>query len=160
MTPSNREPINLKDFADIPLQTDDGKPVTLADYVGRRVLLFVFPKADTPGCTTQACGFRDSFPRITEAGAQVLGMSADSPAALARWKAKQKLPYTLLSDLEHRAIDRLGAWGERSMYGRKFQGILRSHFVFEANGMLLTAERKISPKDSIEKGVAVLVQKG
>src|SRR5512144_2821332 len=112
--------MNLRDFAGFALKTDEGKPVTLADFVGKRTLLFVFPRAATPGCTTQACGFRDAFPKIAEAGATVIGISTDQPKALAKWKAKENLPYTLLSDPDHVVTEKLGAWGERSLYGRKF----------------------------------------
>src|ERR1700694_1649091 len=101
----------LKDLAGITVMTDENKPVTLADYVGKRTLLFFFPKAATPRCTTQACGFRDHFPQIKEAGAVVLGISPDSPAELAKWKADEKLPYTLLSDPEHKIAEKFGVWG-------------------------------------------------
>ena len=150
--------MNLQDFASIQLHTDEGKPVTLADFVGKRTLLFIFPKADTPGCTTQACGFRDNFPKITEADAVVLGLSADSPTALAKWKSKMALPYTLLSDPDHQLIATLGAWGERSMYGKKYMGIIRSHLIFDAAGELVDSSIKISPKDSVEKGIAALLK--
>lgn len=150
--------MNLKDFASIQLHTDAGTPITLADFVGKRTILFIFPKADTPGCTTQACGFRDNFPKIAEADAVVLGLSADSPAALAKWKTKQALPYTLLSDPEHQLIATLGAWGERSMYGKTYMGIIRSHLVFDAAGELVDSSIKISPKDSVEKGTAALLK--
>lgn len=151
---------SLKDFAGITLLNDEGKPVSLADFIGKRVLLFIFPHAATPGCTTQACGFRDAFPKIQEGGATAIGISIDEPKALAKWKAKEKLPYTLLSDPEHKVIDRFGAWGERSMYGKKFMGTLRSHFVFNEAGNVESAEVKVSPKDSIEKGVESLLHKG
>jgi peroxiredoxin Q/BCP len=149
---------NLKDFADLPLVTDEGKSVTLADFIGRRVLLFVFPRAATPGCTDQACGFRDAFPKITEAGATVLGISTDKPEALAKWKVKEALPYTLLSDPDHRTIERLGAWGERSMYGKKYMGTLRSHFIFDSDGKAEVMAVKISPKDSVTKGIKTLLK--
>jgi peroxiredoxin Q/BCP len=149
--------LTLKDFADITLHTDEGKPITLADFAGKRLLIFVFPRAATAGCTEQACGFRDAFPKIEAAGATVLGISIDEPKALAKWKVKENLPYTLLSDPEHELIDRLGAWGERSMYGKKFMGTIRSHFVVDEKGKFETSAIKISPKDSIAKGMAALL---
>jgi peroxiredoxin Q/BCP len=152
--------LSLKDFSDVMLLNDEGKPVSLADFAGKRLLIFIFPRAATSGCTVQACGFRDAFPRIEAAGATVIGISTDEPKALAKWKAKEKLPYTLLSDPEHKLIDRLGAWGERSMYGKKFMGTIRSHFVVGEDGGVETAAIKISPKDSIEKGVATLLNEG
>ncbi|HVO43116.1 MAG TPA: peroxiredoxin [Aggregatilineales bacterium] len=149
---------NLKDFTGETLLNDEGKPVSLADFVGKRVLLFVFPRAATPGCTQQACGFRDAFPKIAESRAVVLGLSTDEPKTLAKWKAREKLPYMLLSDPDHKTIDRLGAWGERSLYGKKFMGTIRSHFVFGVDGAAEEAAVKISPKDSVAQGVAALTR--
>lgn len=140
------------------LTSDENKPVSLSDFAGKRVLLFFFPKAGTGGCTEQACGFRDAFPKITEKGAVVIGISPDLPPALAKWKTKEKLPYTLLSDPEHKAIDAYGVWGEKSMYGKKYMGVIRSHFVIDAKGNIEDAQRKVSPKVSVEKGVGTLVK--
>jgi thioredoxin-dependent peroxiredoxin len=148
---------SLKDFAEQTLLNDEGNPVSLADFVGKRVLLFFFPKAGTGGCTTQACGFRDSFPKITDAGATIIGISPDAPKALAKWKQKENLPYTLLSDPDHKVADQFGVWGEKSMYGNKYFGIIRSHFVFNKDGVVEVAEVKISPKDSIAKGMKSLI---
>jgi thioredoxin-dependent peroxiredoxin len=148
---------SLQSLADLPLLNDEGKPVSFSDFVGKRVLMFFFPKAGTSGCTTQACGFRDSFPKIQDANAVVIGVSPDEPKALAKWRAKEKLPYVLISDPEHKLADRFGVWGEKSMYGRKYMGIIRSHFVFNESGNIDTAEVKVSPKDSVEKGVQSLL---
>lgn len=150
--------LTLQQFAAVSLRTDENKTITLADFVGKRTLIFVFPKADTDGCTRQACGFRDNFPRIQEAGAQVVGISADDPKLLAKWKKKFDLPYTLLSDPDHKIIEAFGTWGEKSMYGKKYLGIIRSHFVFDATGKLEDAQVKIAPEDSIKKGTAALLQ--
>lgn len=143
-------------FPDFSLANQDGETVRLADLAGRKVVLFAFPKADTPGCTRQACGFRDHFSALHDAGAVVLGISPDPPAALARWKEKQNLPYDLLSDPDHATLERLGAWGEKSMYGRKYQGVLRSHWVIDEQGRLLDAQVKVSPAKSVESAVAFL----
>lgn len=143
-------------FPDFSLANQDGETVRLADLAGRKVVLFAFPKADTPGCTRQACGFRDHFSALHDAGAVVLGISPDRPAALARWKEKQNLPYDLLSDPDHATLERLGAWGEKSMYGRKYQGVLRSHWVIDEQGRLLDAQVKVSPAKSVESAVAFL----
>jgi peroxiredoxin Q/BCP len=148
----------LAALADHPLTDDSGHPVSLASFIGKRVLIFFFPEADTPGCTTQACGFRDSFPQITEKGAVVIGISPDAPPALAKWRKKQNLPYILLSDPDHVIAERFGAWGEKSMYGKKYMGIVRSHFVFDETGKVVAAEVKVSPADSIKKGVAELLK--
>lgn len=141
---------------DFELLNQDDKPVKLSDYRGKRVILFAYPKAATPGCTTQACGFRDRFPKIEAANAVVLGISPDSPKDLKKWKAEENLPYDLLSDPEHSVLEAWGAWGERSMYGRKFMGVIRSHWVIDEDGKVVDEQLKISPQDSIEKGVAAV----
>lgn len=138
---------------DFELTSDDNTPVRLADLRGRRVVIFFFPKADTPGCTTQACGFRDNWGAIEAAGATVLGISPDTPKALAKWKAKQQFPYPLLSDADHRVAEAYGAWGEKKMYGKAYMGILRSHFVISADGVLEDARIPVSPADSVRLAV-------
>lgn len=139
------------------LVSDEGQKVKLADYRGRRVVLFFFPKAFTSGCTTQACGLRDRFPRLEAAGATVLGVSPDSPKQLAKWRKAEKLPYNLLSDADHAVAEAYGVWGEKSMYGRKYMGIIRSHFIIDAEGKIADAQVKVSPEDSVERAVAAVV---
>jgi peroxiredoxin Q/BCP len=141
---------------DFELLSDEEKPVKLADFHGRRLIIFFYPKADTPGCTTQACGFRDNFPTFTAADAAVVGISPDAPAALAKWKAKENLPYPLLADVDHVVAEAYGVWGEKSMYGRKYMGITRSHFVVGADGRLEDVQVKVSPKDSVERAVSLV----
>lgn len=140
------------------LQSDENVSVSLSDFLGKRVLIFFFPKADTPGCTKQACGFRDAFPKITEQGAVVIGISPDKPAKLAKWKAKEQLPYILLSDPDHSVAEAFGVWGEKKFMGRLFDGVIRSHFVVDAQGNLEASEVNVSPEDSIAKGIASLTQ--
>lgn len=132
------------------LMSDENEIVTLASLRGQRVILFFYPKAGTSGCTTQACGFRDSFPQIEAAGATVVGISPDAPKQLAKWKAAEKLPYTLLSDPDNVVATAYSSYGEKSMYGRKYLGVIRSHFVIDAEGRLEDVRVKISPKDSIK----------
>ncbi|HYO87540.1 MAG TPA: peroxiredoxin, partial [Candidatus Limnocylindrales bacterium] len=105
---------------DFQLVNQDGQTVKLSDYRGKKVVLFAYPKAGTPGCTTQACGFRDEFPKLTAANVVVLGISADAPRDQLKWKQKEELPYDLLSDPEHAVLEAWGAWGEKSMYGKKY----------------------------------------
>lgn len=140
------------------LQDQDNQTVTLDDFKGKRLLIFFFPKAATPGCTAQACGFRDNFPKITEHNATVIGISGDSPEELKKWKTNEKLPFTLLSDPDHQVAKAYGVWTQRSMFGNKYMGIQRSHFVVDADGNLEVEARKISPSDSVKKGTASLVK--
>ncbi|MFQ3537070.1 MAG: peroxiredoxin [Aggregatilineales bacterium] len=148
----------LQALSAISLQDHTGRTVTLSEFLGKRLLIFFFPKAGTSGCTEQACGFRDAFPQIEAKGALVIGVSPDSPQALARWRDKERLPYILLSDPEHRLAEAFGAWGEKSMYGKKYMGVIRSHFVVGAGGEVEAAEVKVSPKESVQKGVAALLK--
>lgn len=142
---------------DFSLPNQDGKTVSLASLRGKKVLLFAYPKAATPGCTTQACGLRDHFADITAGDDTViLGLSPDEPAKLATWKAAEKLPYDLLSDPEHKVLEAYDAWGERSMYGNKYMGVIRSHFVIGEDGKLLDVQIKVSPKKSIQLAVKFL----
>lgn len=140
---------------DFELLNDEGQLTKLSDLRGRRVVLFFYPKADTPGCTTQACGLRDNFPVFQENNAIVLGVSPDSVADLAKWRTKQNLPYNLLSDLEHTVAEAYGVWGEKSMYGKTYFGITRSHFVIGVDGTFEDVQFKVSPQDSIDRAVKV-----
>jgi peroxiredoxin Q/BCP len=135
---------------DFELKNQDGQTVRLRDFRGKKVVLFAFPKAGTSGCTTQACGLRDSFPRIQDANAIVLGLSPDPPEDLAKWKQAEHLPYDLLSDPEHGVIDQWGAWGEKSLYGKNYMGVIRSHWIIGEDGTILDAHVKISPTDSVD----------
>lgn len=151
--------LNVGDLApDFEVLSDEGTPVKLSDYRGQRVVLFFFPKADTPGCTTQACGFRDSFPVIQAANATVLGLSPDEPKALAKWRAKQNLGYTLLSDPDHVVAEAYGVWGEKSMYGKKYMGIIRGHVVIGPDGRIEDVQHKVSPEESVKAALKFLGQ--
>ena len=119
---------------DFTLPNQDGEDVTLSSLRGGPVVLYFYPKADTPGCTTQACGIRDRTAEYDAAGAVVLGVSPDEPAALRKFADKYRLPFTLLSDPDHKVAEAYGVWAEKSMYGRKSMGIVRSTFVIAADG--------------------------
>ena len=136
--------------------TDQGTAVRLSDYRGQRVLLYFYPKDDTPGCTRQACGFRDSYPEIEEKNAIVLGISPDNVASHQEFKTKFDLPFTLLVDEGHQIAELYGTWGERSMYGNKFMGIIRSHFLIDEEGRLADVQYKISPKNSVKQALKSL----
>lgn len=141
---------------DFELRNQRGETVKLSDYRGRKVLLFAYPKAGTSGCTAQACGFRDNFAQIETAEAVVLGLSPDEPEALAKWIDDENLQYDLLSDPEHQVLEAWQAWGERSMYGKKYMGVIRSHWIIGEDGIVLDEQLKISPKKSIEKALKFL----
>ena len=141
---------------DFELPNQDGEMVKLSDYQGKRIILFAYPKAGTSGCTTQACGFRDAFPQIEADNAVVLGISPDEPKALKKWKDKENLPYDLLSDPDHKILEAWGAWGEKSMYGKKYMGVIRSHWIIGADGKIADEQIKVSPAKSIEKALKAL----
>ena len=143
---------------DFELHNQHGERVKLSDYRGKKVLLFAYPKAGTPGCTTQACGFRDNFAQIQTADAVVLGLSPDEPTALAKWIEQESLQYDLLSDPDHQVLEAWDAWGERSMYGNKYMGVIRSHWIIGEDGTVLDAQLKVSPKKSIEKALKFLAK--
>ncbi len=141
---------------DFELLNQDGERIKLSDFRGKRVLLFAYPKAGTSGCTTQACGFRDEFPKFEAANAVILGISPDEPEKLRKWKDKEELPYDLLSDPEHTVLEAWGAWGEKSMYGKTYFGVIRSHWLIDEEGKIADEQIKVSPKKSIEKAVKAL----
>lgn len=142
---------------DFELLNQDGESTKLSDFRGKTVILFAYPKAATPGCTTQACGLRDNFPKFEANNATVIGISPDEPNALKKWVEAENLPYTLVSDPDHQVLEAWGAWGERSMYGRKYMGVIRSHWVIGPDGKIVDEQVKISPKDSIKKAVETVI---
>jgi peroxiredoxin Q/BCP len=143
-------PLKIGDPApDFTLPDENGKPVTLSSFKGRKVILYFYPKDDTPGCTAQACGFRDAYPKVEAANAVVLGVSPDGAKSHQKFKAKQKLPFTLLSDEDHVVAKKYGVWGEKSFMGKKYLGITRSHFVIDEAGKLADVQIKVSPGDSV-----------
>ena len=141
---------------DFSLPSDSGESVRLSDLRGKRVVLYFYPKDDTSGCTTQACGFRDAYPQIAEKNAVVLGVSADGVKSNQKFKTKYTLPFTLLVDEDHSVAEAYGAWGEKSMYGKKYMGIIRSHFVIDEEGRLADVQLKVSPADSVAKALETL----
>lgn len=136
------------------LADQHGEKVRLSTFKGRKVLVYFYPKADTPGCTTQACGLRDIAHDIGDT--VVLGISPDAPAKLAKFDDKYSLGFTLLSDPDHTTIEKYGAWAEKSMYGRKYMGVVRSAFLIDEKGVVRHAWPKISPKDTPKNLLAAL----
>jgi peroxiredoxin Q/BCP len=141
---------------DFALPADNGETVRLSDLRGRRVVLYFYPKDMTSGCTTQACGFRDNYPEITERNALILGISPDGVRSHVEFKTKYDLPFRLLADEDHAVAELYGAWGEKSMYGKKYMGIIRSHFVIDEDGRIIEVQHKVSPEDSVAGVMAIL----
>ena len=118
------------------LEDARGKKLSLADFAGKSLVLYFYPKDDTPGCTKEACGFRDLWKEIQRAGALVVGISADAPASHQKFASKYKLPFTLLSDPDRKVMEKYGAWGEKMMYGKKTQGVIRSTVLIGPDGVV------------------------
>jgi peroxiredoxin Q/BCP len=131
---------------DFELEDQDGKALKLSDLRGSPVVLYFYPKADTPGCTTQACGIRDRTAEYAASGARVLGVSPDTPAKLRKFADKYGLGFTLLADPSHEVAEQYGTWVEKSMYGKKYMGVQRDTFVIDADGKVARVLRKVQPK--------------
>lgn len=138
------------------LADENGKPVSLSDFKGKKVVLYFYPKDSTPGCTTEACDFRDNLNRIAKTGAVVLGVSADSAESHRKFKEKQGLNFPLLSDPERKAIEAYGVWREKSLYGRKFMGIVRSTFIIDGNGSIAKVFPKVKVAGHVDEVLAAL----
>jgi peroxiredoxin Q/BCP len=151
----------LHDLApDFTLDTDAGAPLTLSSLRGRAVVLYFYPKDDTSGCTTEACEFRDLFPRFSTAGATVLGVSPDPVRSHAKFKAKYQLPFTLLADPDHQVAEAYGVWQEKQMYGRKYMGVERTTFVIDRDGRVARVFEKVKPAGHAEEVAAALGELG
>jgi len=136
------------------LKDQSGKPVKLADFAGKQVVLYFYPKDNTPGCTTEACDFRDEHSKLRSAGAVVLGVSPDGEKSHVKFIEKFKLPFPLLVDEDHAVAEKYGAWGEKSLYGRKFMGIIRSTFLIGPDGKV----KKVWPKVKVNGHVAEVLE--
>jgi peroxiredoxin Q/BCP len=142
--------------ADFALQTDEDKTVHLSDYAGTPVVLFFYPRADTPGCTIEACGFRDVFKKIQKTGAVVLGISRDTVKAQAKFKAKYDLPYTLLADVDEKVCKQFDVLKDKNMYGKKVKGIERTTFLIGPDQTLLKVFPKVKPEGHAEEVLETL----
>lgn len=138
------------------LDTDTGDRLALKDLRGRPVVLYFYPKDDTSGCTTEACGFRDAFPRFRKSKAVILGVSPDSVKSHQKFKAKYDLPFTLLADPDHAVAERYGVWKEKSMYGRTYMGVERTTFVIDPAGRIARIFHKVKPAGHAEEIEAAL----
>ena len=138
------------------LNDTNGKEVSLSDFKGKKVVLYFYPRDDTPGCTVEACAFRDAKAQITKKGAVVLGVSKDDEASHQKFVKKYDLNFTLLTDPEHKVIEKYGAWAEKSLYGKKFMGIVRSTFVIDEDGIIMKVFPKVSPDGHVDEILAEL----
>jgi len=149
--------ITVGDVApDFELPSDTGEPVKLSSFRGKKVILYFYPKDDTPGCTTQSCAFRDSYPVIEEKNAVVLGVSPDGVTSHQKFKTKFNLPFILLADEEHQVAEAYGVWQEKTNYGKTYMGIVRSHFVIDEKGDIAQAEVNVKADASAAKALAAL----
>lgn len=136
---------------DFTLPDADGNAVSLAAHAGSKVVVYFYPAASTPGCTKQACDFRDSLDSLAAAGYQVLGISPDVPAKLAKFTAKEALTFPLLSDEDHQVAEAYGAWGEKKNYGRTYEGLIRSTIVLAEDGTVLLAQYNVRATGHVAK---------
>jgi peroxiredoxin Q/BCP len=136
---------------DFTLPDPDGKPVTLSDLRGRKVIVYFYPAASTPGCTKQACDFRDSLAPLNDAGLDVIGISPDKPAKLAKFRDAEGLTFPLLSDPDREVLTAWGAFGEKMMYGKTVQGVIRSTFVVDESGAIEVAQYNVKATGHVAK---------
>jgi len=132
------------------LTADDDEEVSLSDFRGQKVVLYFYPKADTPGCTRQACAIRDVYPDIEEEDVVVIGISPDQPDRLVKFREKYNLPFILLSDPDHEVAEAYGAWGPKKMFGKTYEGIIRSHFAIDEEGRLVEFKLKVKPEKTAD----------
>lgn len=141
---------------DFALVSDSGETIRLREMRGRRVVLYFYPKDDTPGCTVEACGFRDRHHALDDARAVVLGVSPDDVASHVRFKEKYELPFPLLADPDHRVASAYGAWGKKKMYGKEYEGVLRRTFVIDEQGNFLRIFETVKPEGHAEEVLEAL----
>jgi thioredoxin-dependent peroxiredoxin len=138
------------------LGDQNGRQVSLTDFRGTKLLLYFYPKADTPGCTNQACSVRDSAESLQEAGAAAVGISPDRPDKQKKFDDKYELRFPLLSDPDHQVAEAYGVWGLKSMYGKSYEGIIRSSFLIDESGTILQATYNVKPEETVPKAQEVL----
>lgn len=141
---------------DFTLKNQAGHEISLSEYIGKKIVLYFYPRDNSPGCTTEACGLRDVYDEILELGAVVLGVSADTEASHQKFINKHNLPFHLLADTNHEVCEAYGAWGEKKMYGKVFFGIKRMTYIIDEKGMIEYVFPKVSPKKHADEILDVL----
>jgi len=134
----------------------NGKAVSLSDFSGQKVILYFYPKDDTPGCTAEACDFRDNYSGLVAKGINVLGVSVDSEASHQKFVTKHNLPFPLLADTDHQIVEAYGVWGEKNMYGKKYMGVNRTTFIIDENGTISHIIKKVDTKNSTAQVLELL----
>ncbi len=149
------ENIKAPDFT---LLDETGQPRQLSNYLGKPVVLYFYPKDDTPGCTTEACNFRDDYSAYEKAGVVILGISPDSPKSHAKFKQKYRLPFTLLADEDHSVCETFGVWGLKKMMGREYYGVLRTTYLIDEKGMIKKVFKNVKPAEHSTELLAELAK--
>ncbi len=151
------EPLKKGDKApEFTARNQDGEEINLGDFRGKKVILYFYPKDDTPGCTAEACNFRDNYDSLTEKGLVVLGVSVDDETSHQKFIRKHSLPFTLLADTDKKIVEAYGVWVEKNMYGKKYMGVQRSTFLIDEAGDILEVIHKVDTKNSTAQIVALL----
>lgn len=140
------------------LLTDEGEPLRLSDLRGKTIVLYFYPRADTPGCTKEACGFRDDYSAYEERGVLILGVSPDTVADQSKFKEKYELPFTLLDDTDHKVSEAYGVWGLKKFMGKEYMGVMRTTFLIGPKGTILRVFEKVKPAEHSQEILAALDQ--
>jgi thioredoxin-dependent peroxiredoxin len=143
---------------DFVLQDENGLKHSLSDYRGKPLILYFYPKDDTPGCTTEACNFRDDYSKYQEARVVILGISPDTPRSHKKFKAKYDLPFTLLADEDHSICDLFGTWGPKKLMGKSYEGVLRTTFIIDSQGVIQNVFENVKPAEHSIEVLAALSQ--
>ncbi|MBZ9624164.1 thioredoxin-dependent thiol peroxidase [Clostridium sp. FP2] len=138
------------------LKNEENQDIILSNFNGKKVVIYFYPKDDTPGCTKEACSFRDLYDDILDAGSVVIGISADNSTSHQKFKDKHTLPFYLLTDADHSVIESYGAWQEKKMFGKTYMGIVRSTFIIDENGTIIKTYQKVKPEEHGEEVLKVL----
>jgi len=147
----------MSDRVEFTLPNQDGEEISSGDLAGKRYVMFFYPRAMTPGCTTESCDFRDNYEEFRRAGYEIIGVSPDAPSRNAKFREKEGLTFDLLSDEDHHLAESLGAWGEKSNYGKVYEGLIRSTFVVDDSGTVEKAYRNVRAKGHVARVKADLL---